>query len=93
MTAEAWASSSHPVVHLLVFVAEHCQRVVLQRHAGHDADGAVEHSCGALLVVVPQSGDLVAEAEHPSAIPPFRLYLPVRGERLLQQQVQVPGVR
>ena len=58
---------------------------------GDHADGAVEDPGGALVVVVAQLGDLVADPEHPAAVPPLRRALAERGQGLLQQQVEVPG--
>jgi hypothetical protein len=82
-----------PVVHRFVFVGEHRELVVLNRHAGDHADGPVEDARGSFLVVVAQLGDLVADAEHPAAVTPLGLPFPVGRERLLQQQVQVSRPR
>src|SRR5215467_53310 len=46
------------VVHVLVFFGEHGEGLLLQRYAGDDADGAVEDSGLAFVVVVAQLGDL-----------------------------------
>ena len=45
----------------------------------------------ALVVVVADLGDLVADAEHPAAGPPFGLAFAMRGEVLLKQGVQRAG--
>ena len=65
--------------------------VVLKRDAGDHPDGAVEDARRALVVVVPQLGHLVADPEHAPAVAPFGRPLAVRGQRLLERQVQVPG--
>src|SRR6476661_6418024 len=61
-----------PVVDVFVFVGAHGQGVLFGGHGGDDADGAVEDPGGALVIVVAQLGDLVADPEHPAAVAPFR---------------------
>src|SRR5580693_3969140 len=78
------------VVHRFVLVGAHGEDVIFRGHPGHDAYRAVEDAGGALVVVVAQLGDLVADPEHPAAVPPLGPALRIRGEGLLEQQVQVP---
>lgn len=53
-----------------------------------DADGAVEHAACALVVVVSDLGDLVADPKHPAADTALGQAFPARGEPLLQQKVE-----
>jgi hypothetical protein len=80
-----------PVVDRFILVGDHGHLVIFNGQTGNDPDSAVEDACGALLIVVPQLRHLVPDAEHPAAVPPFRLPLTERRQRLLQQQVQVAG--
>src|SRR5690606_26994533 len=56
---------------------------------GDVAEGAVEHPVGALVVVVADLHDLVADPEDPAAHASFGRPRAGRGERLLQQRVEV----
>jgi hypothetical protein len=64
------------------------QALIVGGQGGDDPDGAVEHPGRALVVVVADLGDLVADAEHPSADPSFWQSFPAWGELLLQQDVE-----
>src|SRR4029077_6317930 len=80
-----------PVVDVLVFVGAHGQGVFLGGQGGDDADGAVEDAGGALVVVVAQLGDLVADPEAPAAVAPFRRAVMGRGQGVLEELVEVRG--
>ena len=79
-----------PVVDRFVLVGAHGQGVLLRRHRGDHAHGAVEDAGGALVVVVAQLGDLIADPEHPAAVAPLGRTFGIGGQGLLEQQVEVP---
>ena len=81
------------VVDVLVFVGEHGEGLLLEGQAGDGSDGAVEDARLAFVVVVAQLDDLVAGAEHPVAVAFLRRAVALRGERVLQQGVEVAGSR
>jgi hypothetical protein len=79
------------VANLLVLIQQHPQLTVLQREGGDDPDRAVEHPGGALVVVVSDLHDLVANPVDPAAEPPLGEPLSPWGERGLEPFVEYAG--